>query len=521
MPYCMYLRKSRRDIEAEQHGAGETLSRHKDMLLDLANRRGITVDKIYQEIVSADTIAARPVMQQLLSDIQAGLWDAVLVAEIERLARGDTMDQGQVAQAFKFSSTRIITPARDYDPNNESDEEYFEFGLFMARREYKTTTRRLQAGREASAHEGKYPGAVDPYGYMRYKLKGEKGWSLRIVPEEAEHVRLMYSLFAYGREIEKDGQTVHEPMGAAKVADVLNELGSRTRKGNPWTTSAVRVLIHNPLYCGLVQWYTREKKVQMVDGRRVTTRPFSDRHFLAKGRHEPIVDQALWDAAQAASKNRNKLSVNRSKDTVNPLAGIIKCSECGKAMVRTPMYGHLAGVDYLKCSTPRCPTSSCPLEDVETMILSTLSAWLKEAPLPAAAPVKPDASAETMRLAAEAHLAELEKRRTRLMDLLEQGVYDTTTYIERSSLLAKEITAAKSALESIPVTKRSNREKIADLLPEITHVLQAYPTAVTPAEKNQLLRSVIDHITYHKTHRCFRNENPAAFVSLDIFPKEK
>lgn len=60
--------------------------------------------------------------------------------EIERLARGDTIDQGIVAQTFKYSGTRIITPARDYDPSSEADEEYFEFGLFMSRREYQTTT---------------------------------------------------------------------------------------------------------------------------------------------------------------------------------------------------------------------------------------------------------------------------------------------------------------------------------------------------------------------------------------------
>lgn len=55
----------------------------------------------------------------------------VLVVEVERLARGDTSDQGRVAKTFKFSDTLIITPSKTYDPNNEYDEEYFEFGLFM------------------------------------------------------------------------------------------------------------------------------------------------------------------------------------------------------------------------------------------------------------------------------------------------------------------------------------------------------------------------------------------------------
>ena len=136
--YCIYLRKSRADLEAEAHGEGETLSRHKTALLELARRMGIKISATYEEIVSGETIAARPQMQRLLSEVGAGEWDGVLVMEIERLARGDTMDQGLVAQTFKYSGTKIITPLKTFDPQNEFDEEYFEFGLFMARREFTT-----------------------------------------------------------------------------------------------------------------------------------------------------------------------------------------------------------------------------------------------------------------------------------------------------------------------------------------------------------------------------------------------
>ena len=136
--YCLYLRKSRADMEAEAHGEGETLARHEKLLLEVAKRGEYNVTQIYREIVSGETIAVRPVMQQLLQEVEQGLWAGVLVVEVERLARGDTIDQGMMAQAFKYSGTKIITPLKVYDPENEFDEEYFEFGLFMSRREYKT-----------------------------------------------------------------------------------------------------------------------------------------------------------------------------------------------------------------------------------------------------------------------------------------------------------------------------------------------------------------------------------------------
>ena len=154
--YAMYLRKSRKDMDAERNGV-DTLARHEQMLQTFANQSKFQIGKIYREVVSGDTIAARPEMQQLLHDVENELWKGVLVVDVERLARGDSIDQGFIAQVFKYSETLIITPVKAYDPNNEYDEEFFEYGLFQARREYKAITRRQQRGRIQSLKEGKWP----------------------------------------------------------------------------------------------------------------------------------------------------------------------------------------------------------------------------------------------------------------------------------------------------------------------------------------------------------------------------
>lgn len=161
--YAIYLRKSRADTEAEARGEGETLARHEKILLDLAEKMKIKIGKIYKEIVSGETIDARPEVQKLLSDVKKGLWKGVLVVEVERLARGETIDQGIVSKAFKISNTKIVTPMKTYDPNDEFDEEYFEFGLFMSRREYNTIKRRLRRGVLASVQEGKTVASAAPY----------------------------------------------------------------------------------------------------------------------------------------------------------------------------------------------------------------------------------------------------------------------------------------------------------------------------------------------------------------------
>ena len=124
--YALYLRKSRADLEAEAHGEGDTLARHEHILMELAKSRALPIGAIDREIVSGERIANRPVMQQLLSEVEDGRWKGVLVTETSRLARGDTIDQGIVAQAFKFSGTLIVTPAKTYDPTQEADEDEYE-----------------------------------------------------------------------------------------------------------------------------------------------------------------------------------------------------------------------------------------------------------------------------------------------------------------------------------------------------------------------------------------------------------
>ncbi len=87
--YFMYLRKSRKDEEAEAHGEGETLARHECILTELYKRMNISSDQvdIFKEIVSGETISARPVIQQVIDLVNNGIYEGGFVYEVERLAR--------------------------------------------------------------------------------------------------------------------------------------------------------------------------------------------------------------------------------------------------------------------------------------------------------------------------------------------------------------------------------------------------------------------------------------------------
>ena len=104
--YAIYLRKSCADIEAEKYGEGETLARHKKILTELAARNGYYIGKIYQEIVSGETIQARPQMKQLIEDCYKGLYKGIIVIEVTRLSRGNQGDAQTILDCLKYSNQK-------------------------------------------------------------------------------------------------------------------------------------------------------------------------------------------------------------------------------------------------------------------------------------------------------------------------------------------------------------------------------------------------------------------------------
>ncbi|MBR3105844.1 MAG: recombinase family protein [Clostridia bacterium] len=506
MSYCMYLRKSRADLEAEARGEGETLSRHLHTLTLLAARLNIDVapSAIYREIVSGDTIAARPMMQRLLEEVQRGMWEGVLCTEVERLARGDTIDQGIVAQAFRVSGTRIITPAKTYDPNNEIDEEYFEFSLFMARREYKAIKRRMQAGRAASVREGHYVGGKRPFGYQVVKCTGSKGYTLQQIPEEARIVRLAYDYY------------LHHGLGTAAIANRLNAMGSTTYNGHTWDANSVRKMLLLPIYAGYVQWLKRESKPLYKDGVLQAARPLSDRYILAKGLHEGIVTPEEYDQVRALAESRRCIAHVDNKHISNPLAGLIKCGLCGYAITRR---NNTRGV-FLCCKNPVCSCSSAYMDVVLSVILDTLRGYVIQYEGQAAPPVPAPVDHSQELSAANQALATARRQLTAAKDLLEKGIYSIEEFLERRTALNEKIAASEAEISRLTAASaqppESQAAQIIRALPQIRRVLDAWPYATTPADQNALLRSILSRVTYSKTGPLTRDKNPRDSVSLSL-----
>ena len=206
--------------------------------------------------------------------------------EIERLARGDSIDQGIVTRTFQYSHTRIITPYKVYEPGNDFDLEYFEFSLFMSRREYKTINRRMQSGRLASIKEGKYVGNIAPYGYDRIRLSDRKGFTL-FPNHEAPAVRLIFSL--YGEK-------------ALSIPEIVLELNNsqtyHPRKASVFTYSSIHDILDNPVYIGKLRWNYRRTAPKLKDGVLTSHRPRQSDYLLVQGLHPALISEDLFFTVQ-------------------------------------------------------------------------------------------------------------------------------------------------------------------------------------------------------------------------------
>lgn len=517
--YYMYLRKSREDRDAELRGEGETLARHEAQLLRLAESLNIHIDKTFKEVVSGETIAARPQMLALLDALEASKIDGVLVVELERLARGDTRDQGLIMETFKYANTKIITPMKIYDPNDEFDEEYAEFGLFMSRREYKTINRRLQNGRLASINEGKWIGNKAPYGYERIKIPHDKGFTLRPLEKEAKTVQLIFKLFTTGSP-----ESDNLPIGTTEIAHLLDKLHIKPRFSAVWEVSVIQTILRNYVYIGKLQVGKRKQVKKIVNGVVQKSRPVNHDFRVVDALHPAIVTEETFNHAQKILSSNFKPQLSSS--IKSPLAGLIYCSVCGKSMYRRPA-GDRNPRTTLMCKTHMCPTVGSFYHLVEERLLDYMEAYLSEYKLKVQNEdiggwTQIIESKEAVLNAHQTDLKSLEEQLNNVYDYFEQKIYSMELFRKRSSEINNKIDLCKENIEQTEREIESLKKRIIEkdnFIPFFQSILTSYHKTEDPARKNALLKQVVDHVYYTKTEKGNKFGKRVDAFTLDVYLK--
>ena len=506
--YAIYLRKSRADMEAEKLGEGETLARHKKILTELAARKGLYIGEIYHEIVSgADRIEDRPEIKRLIDDCYKGKYKGILVVEVSRLSRGNQGDAQIVLDCLKYANrnngVQIITPTKTYDvAHNPDDEEYMEFELFMSRREYKMIKRRMDRGREQAVVEGNYMGSYRPYGYDILKTKTAR----TLIPNE-EEAPIVKKIFEW---------SVKENLSARKIAERLDAMGVPTYTGTPeWSKESIKTILTNPTYVGKVKWNDRMQVKTMVNGELVASRPRSnhtDRYMEYEGKHKEhaLVDEETF-AAVAKKFHSDKTKGNLKLQ--NPLAGILRCKNCGFVMVHQ-LYKKKPTIAprYMHRQSTKCKVKSVIAEDVINAVVHSLKLYIEDFELKVNN--LPDVDENTIQMQIDGlqkKISQTKKKLSKAFDDYEDGIYSANDFIERK---AKHNATIDSLQKQIIELENSipEQEEFEEKIMLFSDALNALLDETLDADiKNEYLKQVFEKIE-------FSRENDTEFV-LDIHIK--
>lgn len=488
----VYLRKSRMEEGLETE---EVLRKHHKALDECAQRHGLVIAEYFSEVVSGESLYARPQMLRLLEAVEAGSCDAVLCMDLDRLSRGRMKDQGIILDAFRDSGTLIVTPDKVYNLSDEIDDELAEFKTFMSRREYKIINKRLRRGLQRSIQEGCYV-ANAPYGYRNVYI--DRRPTLEIFEPEAKLVRVMFQLYADG-------------YGCVSIAEQINAMGGRPHRSSAFSRNSIAKILRNPTYIGKIVWDQKRhiKKNARGNSKNIVIYNPREKWTITDGLHPAIIEKELFDKVQEIMEGRYRPAYHDGT-IKSPLAGLVKCVKCGNNMQRILSKGE----PYLLCQRKDC-CAMAKLPLVEARILDHLRDLLEDLrtkrpdQAPDLAPLRDAAAAIGKELQAA------RRQKERLHELLELGEYDLPTYRERMKAVMEKLTALEGQQEA--AEHRLRQAECYDpgrQAERIQAVLDAYQGG-DAAERNALLHSVIEVIYYRKEKKT----KPADF-ELDFVMKE-
>jgi DNA invertase Pin-like site-specific DNA recombinase len=473
------LRKSREDESLE-----ETLARHERMLKDYCQRNNLLIVDIFKEVVSGESLEARPEALKMLENVECGMYDGVVVVELERLSRGNQIDQVEIAETFKRSGTKIYTLNKIYDLSNEDDfdEEFFEFGLFLSRREYHKIKKRLNRGRKQAQKEGYFIGSTLPFGFS--KERDIRGFVL-VPNNDTQFVELIFNKYVY------------EHYSISDIRKYLDDNGIKPLKDDRWSNLAVKRILSNKLYLGYIRQNTRDKAVNYI-----------------KGKHNAVIDEHTFELAQ------QKLSIKsvknkKSAPLTNPLASLVKCGFCGSTMQKA--------TTKLRCYKDGCPNVLSYFDTVERKIIEELQTELADFNY-FLDNYEEEITNQRKSEKAEADLlkkqiAKRDKMINRACEMLEEGIYTKAKFIERTAILEKEKELLQANLFTLENSSVSNQDlRVKKAIPILEKVLQQY-WSLSPKDKNDLLKTIVDRVEYRKTKHNTRWNKDLDNLELKIYLK--
>ena len=330
-------------VSTEEQREGQTIDSQISELERFAREKAWLIAGTYKDEGWSGGVMERPELDRLRDDAQKGVFEAVLINDVDRLAR-DVAHLGVIKRDLEKKGIRVIFRKLPSDASPTYNLMVNILGSF-AEFERELISDRTRRGRRHKVEvRQQYLGSNTAYGY-RYKpmdVSGTEG-ILKIAREEAHVVQQMFEW------VDQDG------LSARRVLNRLNELKIPPQKGAAqWAKSSVLRILHCETYAGI--WHYN--KFQGCEPKNPASSPRYRKRTKCSVRQRPrnewiplalpeslqIIPRERWQRVQQQLAKNLTFSPRNEKHGYL-LKGLVRCGGCGARYTGDPCHGKY----YYRC----------------------------------------------------------------------------------------------------------------------------------------------------------------------------
>jgi len=290
----------------------------------------------------------RPGLKRLMTDIEAGKIDVIVIYKIDRLTRS-LADFSKMVEVFDRQGVSFVSVTQQFNTTTSMGRLMLNVLLSFAQFEREVTGERIRDKIAASKRKGMWMGGVPPLGYDVEKR--------RLVPNPQE-AKLIHHIFTRFIELGSSTKLVKELRLDGVTSKAWTTQDGKVRNGKPIDKGLVYKLLGNRTYLGELrhkeQWY--------------------------KAAHLPIVDQASWDSVHAILATNGRSRGNATRATTPFLLKGIVFDHDGRALTPWHSTKKTTGKRYryylpmrdIKEHAGACGLPRMPAAELESAVLDQL-----------------------------------------------------------------------------------------------------------------------------------------------------
>lgn len=321
---ALYCRLS---VDDGNFGGSVSIETQKILLEQYCKDHKITDYKFYCDDGCSGTNFDRPSFKKMLSDIDEGKINLVIVKDLSRFGR-NYVEAGMYVQRFTDSNIRFIAADDNYDSLVNSDDLLFPIKNVVNEMYARDVSKKTKAAKKAKARDGQFIGSKAPFGY---KIDPNDRHHLIVDEPAAQVVKRIFRLASEGVGYNKMAKIFREEKVLTPIAYFnLNNpdyfKSDYWRKEFDWHVTSIRAILNNEVYLGKLV-YGKQRNKSMKSKEKV--RNLKEDWIVVENCHEPIITQELWDTVHKILNAKHRPA---KAGEVQMFAGLLYCSDCGHCL---------------------------------------------------------------------------------------------------------------------------------------------------------------------------------------------